>query len=123
MNSRIYDLKELRLNLSILIHSLLLQKIDGYDIRTVNLAHLRSKIGLVTQEPILFDYSIRDNIAYGAVALQESVSFDDIVRAAKLANVHDFVMNLPEVNGLSNRLIFYTCNSEFFISIIAFIFI
>lgn len=61
------------------------------------MAHLRSKIGLVTQEPILFDISIKDNIAYGAISLTEEVTFEQVVRAAKLANVHDFVMNLPEV--------------------------
>ena len=61
------------------------------------MSHLRSKIGLVTQEPILFDISIKDNIAYGAISLNEEVPFEQVVRAAKLANVHDFVMKLPEV--------------------------
>ncbi|XKL66217.1 hypothetical protein PGB90_009637 [Kerria lacca] len=70
--------------------------IDDYDIRTLNISYLRSNIGIVNQEPILFDCSIKDNIAYGAVALEEKVSFDRIVEAAKIANVHDFIMSLPK---------------------------
>jgi len=73
--------------------------VDGYDIRALNLGHLRSKIGLVTQEPVLFDTSIGDNIAYGAVAIQTEVPFQQIKRAAEIANIHDFIMDLPAVSG------------------------
>lgn len=71
--------------------------IDDFDIQTYNIAHLRSKIGLVTQEPILFDTTIKENIAYGAAALYENVSFEQIQRAAKIANIHDFIFSLPNV--------------------------
>ncbi|XP_059477144.1 ATP-dependent translocase ABCB1-like isoform X2 [Neocloeon triangulifer] len=67
--------------------------IDGFDIRTLNLAYLRSKIGIVTQEPVLFDCSIRDNIAYGAVSF---VTDSDIIQAAKTANIHKFIVTLPQ---------------------------
>lgn len=71
---------------------------DGYDIRILNINYLRSKIGIVSQEPILFDCSIRDNIAYGAMALQAEITFEQIQAAARTANIHDFVMTLPEVS-------------------------
>lgn len=71
---------------------------DGYDIRALNLNHLRSKIGIVTQEPILFDTTIRENIAYGVIALQDEVSFDQIEQVARAANIHDFIMTLPDVS-------------------------
>ena len=66
--------------------------VDGIDIRDVTLDSLRSRIGLVTQEIILFNESIRDNIAYGLDATPD----DRIVAAAKAAKAHDFVMQLPE---------------------------
>ncbi|XP_063233028.1 ATP-dependent translocase ABCB1-like isoform X2 [Bacillus rossius redtenbacheri] len=68
--------------------------VDDHDIRTLNLPHLRNHIGLVTQEPVLFDCSIRDNIAYGAT--DPNVKFADIMAAAREANIHDFIVNLPE---------------------------
>lgn len=51
-------------------------------------------MSLVQQEPILFAYSIRQNIEYGDNSRQ--VSFDEIVRAAQMANIHEFIMNLPQ---------------------------
>lgn len=54
-------------------------------------------MGIVTQEPILFDTTIRDNIAYGLIGIQEEVSFEEIQKAAKLANIHDFILSLPNV--------------------------
>lgn len=48
---------------------------------------------IVSQEPILFDLSIRDNITYG---LQKEVSFEEIKEAAVLANIHDFIKSLPK---------------------------
>nr|XP_006812790.1 PREDICTED: multidrug resistance protein 1-like [Saccoglossus kowalevskii] len=65
--------------------------IDGHDIKSLNLQWLRQSIGLVSQEPVLFGYSIRENIELG----QEGVTFDEIVKAAKDANAHDFISNLP----------------------------
>lgn len=51
-------------------------------------------MALVSQEPILFSYSIGENIAYGDNS--RSVPFEEIVRAAQMANVHDFVQKLPQ---------------------------
>ncbi len=66
--------------------------IDGIDIREVTLASLRSQIGLVTQDIILFNDSIRNNIAYGL----ENMAEEKIVRAAKAAKAHDFITELPQ---------------------------
>lgn len=52
-------------------------------------------MALVSQEPILFSHSIRDNIAYGD-NFRETVPFDEIVHAAQMANIHDFIKNLPQ---------------------------
>uniref|UniRef100_A0A6Q2Y9K0 Bile salt export pump n=1 Tax=Esox lucius TaxID=8010 RepID=A0A6Q2Y9K0_ESOLU len=68
--------------------------IDGHESTQVNVAFLRSKIGIVSQEPVLFDCSIGDNIKYGDN--QRDVSMSDVVSASKKAQLHDFVMTLPE---------------------------
>ena len=65
--------------------------IDGQNIKDVKLSSLRSAIALVSQEPILFDISIGDNIAYG----NKSASNEDIINAAKSASAHDFILKLP----------------------------
>ncbi len=65
--------------------------IDGHDIRDVTIASLRRQIGIVTQEPILFDDTIRNNIAYG----NRQASDGDIIQAAKSAYAHDFIQALP----------------------------
>ncbi len=66
--------------------------IDGIDICQVKLESLRSQIGLVTQELILFNDTVRSNIAYGL----EDFHLDKIVKAAKVAKAHEFIMELPE---------------------------
>jgi subfamily B ATP-binding cassette protein MsbA len=66
--------------------------VDGIDIRQVKLESLRSQIGLVTQELILFNDTVRSNIAYGL----EDFNLDKIVKAAKAAKAHEFIMELPE---------------------------
>lgn len=66
--------------------------IDGYDLRDVKQESLRRQIGIVLQEPFLFKGSIAENIAYG----QEGASPEKIIEAAKAANIHDFVLSLPE---------------------------
>ena len=66
-------------------------KIDGQDIRDVSLASLRRQIGIVTQQTILFNDTIKNNIAYGDIRKTD----EDIVNAAKAANAHDFIMKLP----------------------------
>lgn len=65
--------------------------IDGQNIKDVKLSSLRSAIALVSQEPILFDISIGDNIAYG----NKAASNEDIINAAKSASAHDFILKLP----------------------------
>ncbi|CAF1209199.1 unnamed protein product [Rotaria sordida] len=66
--------------------------IDGIDIRKLNLQWVRSHFGLVSQEPVLFDLTIAENIAYGL----ENVSMEDIINAAKRANIHQFIEQLPQ---------------------------
>jgi subfamily B ATP-binding cassette protein MsbA len=66
--------------------------IDGRDIRDVTMESLRAQIGIVTQQTILFNDTVRNNIIYGDVEKTEA----DIIRAAKAANAHHFIMNLPE---------------------------
>ena len=65
--------------------------IDGRDIRDVTVESLRGQIAIVTQQTILFNDTVRDNIAYGDVRKSEG----DIIRAAQAANAHDFIMKLP----------------------------
>lgn len=66
--------------------------IDGKDIRRLNLKSLRTKIGLVQQEPVLFASTILDNIAYG----KEGATEQEVIEAARTANVHSFITGLPE---------------------------
>ena len=68
---------------------------DGNNVRTLNIQWLRSHIGIVSQEPILFGCSIADNIAYGDNSRQ--VSQEEIEAAAKSANIHSFINSLPMV--------------------------
>ncbi len=66
--------------------------IDGHDTRQVNLQSLREQIGVVLQDPFLFNGTVADNIAYG----HPESSLEQIVAAAKAANAHDFIMNMPD---------------------------
>jgi subfamily B ATP-binding cassette protein MsbA len=66
-------------------------RIDGVDIRDVTLRSLRSQIGIVTQETVLFDETIASNIAYGS----PDASVAQIEAAARAAHAHDFVSKLP----------------------------
>jgi subfamily B ATP-binding cassette protein MsbA len=77
---RFYDVKEGRI------------LIDGYDIRKVTLKSLRDQIGLVTQQTILFNDTVRNNIAYGSLTCSDQ----EVVEAAKAANAHDFIQRLPQ---------------------------
>jgi subfamily B ATP-binding cassette protein MsbA len=67
-------------------------EIDGQDIAKATIASLREAIGLVTQDPVLFDDTIRANIAYGTKAVDEA----KVVAAARAAAAHDFIMALPK---------------------------
>lgn len=66
--------------------------IDGTDIRDATVTSVRQAIGLVEQDPFLFDGSIRDNIRYGDV----DASDEKVIAAAKIAQVHEFIVSLPE---------------------------
>ncbi|XP_068400037.1 bile salt export pump isoform X2 [Eschrichtius robustus] len=74
--------------------------IDGHDTKNVNVQFLRSKIGIVSQEPVLFACSIVDNIKYGDNT--KEIPTEKVIEAAKQAQLHDFVMSLPEVEYETN---------------------
>lgn len=65
--------------------------LDGYKIKKLHLKWLRSQMGLVNQEPVLFATSIKENILFG----KEGASMEDVEKAAKAANAHDFISKLP----------------------------
>ena len=66
--------------------------LDGRDLQALELRFLRRQIGIVPQEPILFDISIKDNIRYG----RSSATDAEIYAAAEAANIHEFIMSLPD---------------------------
>ena len=68
-----------------------------YDLRDLNIRWLRNQIGVVSQEPVLFDTSIADNIRYGANFRE--VSDEEVIEAAKAANIHNFIETLPQVRS------------------------
>jgi len=86
--------------------------IDGIDIREVTLSSLRSQIGLVTQELILFNDTVRNNIAYGL----DDIPMSKVTEAAKAANAHDFISSFPDgydtLIGDSSRTVFYGNGGE-----------
>ncbi|CDW54497.1 Multidrug resistance protein 1 [Trichuris trichiura] len=65
---------------------------DDHSLKVLNLHHVRKSIGLVSQEPVLFNVTLRQNIVYG---LEERVPHSKVVEAAKLANIHEFILSLP----------------------------
>ena len=69
--------------------------LDDKDVRDLSLTNLRRQLGIVSQEPILFDRTIRDNIAYGDNS--RMVSEQEVIAAAKKANIHNFISTLPLV--------------------------
>lgn len=70
--------------------------LDRRDIASVSLTTLRSQLGVVGQEPVLFDRTIAENIAYGDNSRQATM--DEIIEAAKMSNIHSFVASLPLVS-------------------------
>jgi ATP-binding cassette subfamily B (MDR/TAP) protein 1 len=76
--------------------------IDGVDIRRMKLGWIRGKISLVSQEPVLFSTTIRENIAYG----MENLTLDEIKRAIELANAAKFIDKLPNVHIKTNAALF-----------------
>ena len=77
---RFYDVSEGRIT------------IDGYDVRDVTLSSLRQNVGIVMQDVFVFAASMKDNIAYGL----DDVDTEEVVRAAKVAQLHDFIEGLPD---------------------------
>lgn len=69
--------------------------IDGINIKNIKMKDLRKLMGYVNQEPILFNDSIFNNIAFGV----ENATMEDVIEAAKIANAHDFIMEKPEGYG------------------------
>ncbi len=67
-------------------------RVDGQDIRDVTLESLRSQIGVVTQDTYVFNATIKENLRYS----KEDATDDELVEASKVANIHDFIMELPE---------------------------
>lgn len=84
--------------------------LDGYDIKRLHLKWLRSLLGLVNQEPILFATSIRENILFG----KEGASMEDVTSAAKDANAHDFIIKLPD--GYETQVSYESCPIPHFLS-------
>jgi ATP-binding cassette subfamily B protein len=66
--------------------------IDGTDVREVTLPSLRKNVGIVLQDVFVFAATIRDNIAYGL----DEVETEDVVKAAKIAQLHDYITGLPD---------------------------
>ena len=69
--------------------------LDGIGYQYLNVRWLRSKVGVVSQEPVLFDMTVAENIRYGAN--DRDVPDTEIEEAAKAANIHDFITTLPHV--------------------------
>ena len=78
--------------------------LDGNDLRILSIRWLRSQIGLVGQEPVLFDTTIAENIRYGANF--RNVSDEEVIEAAKSANIHNFIESLPEVRVLPSLSVY-----------------
>uniref|UniRef100_A0AC34QSI0 p-glycoprotein n=2 Tax=Panagrolaimus sp. JU765 TaxID=591449 RepID=A0AC34QSI0_9BILA len=74
--------------------------VDGEELQNYNIQHIRGSMALVSQEPILFDCSIRENILYGLDP--SSASHEEMMRAAEKANIAKFVSNLP--SGFETRV-------------------
>lgn len=72
--------------------------IDGVDLKDITVDSLRKLMGIVTQETILFNDTVRHNIAYG----HSDIPFERIVEAAKIANAHEFITRLP--NGYETKI-------------------
>ena len=80
---------------SLVIYKISLQNLDTNETSTLNISWLRSQLGIVSQEPVLFDCTIAENIKYGDNS--RDVSMEEVIAAAKKANIHDFIEQLPEV--------------------------
>ncbi|KAF9584456.1 Multidrug resistance protein 1 [Lunasporangiospora selenospora] len=70
--------------------------LDGHELKDINVRHLRDTIGLVSQEPVLFNATIKQNILYGVRKDQSPPTDQEIENACKLSNAHDFISKLPQ---------------------------
>lgn len=77
------------------VSTLLLQLLDGVDVKGLNVQWLRSQTAIVSQEPVLFNCSIAENIAYGDNS--RTVPLEEIKEVADAANIHSFIEGLPRV--------------------------
>lgn len=68
-------------------------ELDGQDIRSLNLRSLRESIALVSQEPTLYDGTIRFNVTLGST---KNLTQPEIEEACRAANIHDFIVSLPQ---------------------------
>ena len=75
-------------------------ELDSVNIKDLKIRWLRSQLGIVFQEPVLFDCSIAENIRYGANFRE--VSDEEVLAAAKAANIHSFIDSLPQVYARSS---------------------
>ena len=91
--------------------------LDGSDLRDLNLRWLRSQVGIVFQEPVLFDATIAENIRYGANFRE--VSDEEVVEAAKAANIHSFIESLPQVSPPSLSLFSFSLSLSLSLSLFA----
>lgn len=71
--------------------------LEGENIEGLNVPNTRSKMGIVSQEPVLFDRTLADNIRYGDNS-REDISMEEVIEAAKKANIHNFIKTLPLVS-------------------------
>lgn len=76
-----------------------IQCINDEDVQALNVGWVRNQISLVSQEPVLFDRSIAENIAYGDNCRE--VGHNEITAVAKQANIHDFIESLPNVSYIN----------------------
>jgi ATP-binding cassette subfamily B (MDR/TAP) protein 1 len=70
--------------------------LDGHDISTLNVNEYRKHIALVQQEPVLYSGTLRENIMLGTIDDERDVTEEEMFAAAKKANIHDFIMSLPD---------------------------
>lgn len=87
--------------------------IDGINLKEFQLKWIRSKIGLVSQEPVLFASSIKDNITYG----KDGATMEEIKAAAELANASKFIDKLPQVSTFATSLLHKWYLFDFFSNI------
>jgi len=80
-------------------------RIDGVDVKTLNVKWLRGQLGVVSQEPVLFGTSISENIKFGKTDATDA----EVVKAAQNANAHDFIMKLPQVGKSLTTFLYSNC--------------